>query len=576
MLNQCLGGKKMFSSFKYEKYIPSINNHMLHTFIIDEKGEIRALDVTGERFLNSVTIATLKDHLSKIESESLTSGTSSTSFNLGNKSYSMKLIPLDFEKIVVIQDITFFESIIEDFKEINLIQSQLKAIFESSYDGIFVTNVHGTTIWANKAYERITGINVSDVLEKNIVDLEKSGMFTPIVTPTILRTQKSLTTIQTFKTGKQAIITGSPVFNEKGELIYIITNVRDITELSILRQQLKKANELTERYKNELSLLRTHNQKYDDIIAESPKMKHVITSALQVARFDTTVLILGKSGVGKEVIAKLIHSSSLRNNHPFIKINCSAISPNLLESELFGYEAGAFTGASNKGKPGLFELADEGTLFLDEIGEISLDLQVKLLRVLQEQEIYRVGGVIPKKVNVRIITATNQNLEEMVEQGKFREDLYYRLNVVPIEIPPLKERKEDIVPLLWHFCEIYNKKHNMEKYFSPQIVEYLENYSWPGNVRELKNVVERLIIMSPDNELLPKHLPKHIKNLHKEHSNVRVNKLIPLKQALRELEEQLILMAQESCGSTRKIADLLGISQSSVVRRLRQIKKTGS
>jgi len=450
-----------------------------------------------------------------------------------------------------------------------------KAIFESSYDGIFVTNSQGTTIGANKAYERITGIKASDVLGKNIRDLEKNGMFTPIVTPTILQTQKSLTIIQKFKTGKHAIITGNPVFNDNGELIYIITNVRDITELNNLKHELKKAAELTERYENELSLLRIHNQKHHDIIAESAKMKQVITSALQVARFDTTVLILGKSGVGKEIIAKLIHSSSLRSNHPFIKINCGAISPTLLESELFGYEAGAFTGALSKGKLGLFEVAHQGTLFLDEIGELPQDLQVKLLRVLQEQEIYRVGSVTPKKVDVRILAATNQDLEALVEKGKFRADLYYRLNVVPIEIPSLKERREDIIPLLRHFCEQYNTQHNMQKYFSPQIIEILENYSWPGNVRELKNVVERLIIMSPEDELLPKHLPNNIRNCEKENANININKILPLKQALSEVEEKLILMAHETCGSTRKMAALLGVSQSTIVRRLREIEEEG-
>ncbi|MDK2823608.1 MAG: hypothetical protein PWP71_1526 [Clostridia bacterium] len=555
----------MLSIFNYETFVPNVNNH-LYTFIIDKDGEIKALDVTSEDFLNSL----LSEHLSKLNSLFQTAKTTSTILKINNKTFYLKLILFKtWKKILILEDVSF----IENFKELKLIQSSLKAILESSYDGIFVTNVHGTTIWANKAYERITGIKISDVLGKNIRDLENSGLFTPIVTPTILQTQKSLTTIQSFKTGKQAVITGSPVFNEKGELIYIITNVRDITELNKLKCELKKANELTERYKNELSLLRIHNQKYNDIIVESSKMKRVLTSALQVARFDTTVLILGKSGVGKEIIAKLIHSSSLRKNHSFIKINCSAISPNLLESELFGYEPGAFTGALSKGKPGLFEVANEGTLFLDEIGEISPDLQIKLLRVLQEQEIYRVGGIKPIKVNVRIIAATNQDLEHLVEIGKFREDLYYRLNVVPIEIPPLKERKEDIIPLLFHFCETYNMKYNMQKYFSPEVIEILENYNWPGNVRELKNVVERLIIMSPENEILPKHLPKNIRFSDKDNSNIIINKIIPLKQAINELEEKLILMARESCGSTRKIADLLEVSQSTIVRRLRQIKK---
>jgi PAS domain S-box-containing protein len=451
--------------------------------------------------------------------------------------------------------------------------SLFKAIFESSYDGIFVTNHEGTTIGVNKAYERITGIKASDVLGVNIRKLEELGMFSPIVTPTILETQKALTIIQKFKTGKHAIITGNPVFNDNNELIYIVTNVRDITELKNLKNELRKITALTEKYENELSILRIHNQKHHNIIAESTKMKNVITSALQVAKFNTTVLISGKSGVGKEIITKLIHTSSSRASFPFIKINCGAISPNLLESELFGYEAGAFTGASNKGKPGLFEVANEGTVFLDEISELPLDLQVKLLRVLQEQEIYRVGSVTPKKVDVRILAATNQDLSTLVKEGKFRADLYYRLNVVPIEIPSLKERKEDILPLLHHFCEVFNEKHNMNKYFAAETIEILEKYDWPGNVRELKNVVERLIIMNPENELLPKHLPENIRNFEKEKANIRINKILPLKAAINEVEENLILMAQESCKSTRKMAALLGVSQSTIVRKLRQIEQ---
>ncbi|MDD3169244.1 MAG: sigma 54-interacting transcriptional regulator, partial [Eubacteriales bacterium] len=274
-----------------------------------------------------------------------------------------------------------------------------------------------------------------------------------------------------------------------------------------------------------------------------------------------------------EVIAKLIHKSSERGKSPYITVNCGAIAPSLLESELFGYEAGAFTGASEKGKPGLFGLAHHGTLFLDEIADLPLELQGKLLRVLQEREIYRVGGVSPVKVDVRIIAAANSDMRELVKQKKFREDLYYRLNVVPIEIPPLRDRKEDIVPLLLHFCEHYNKKYNIQKHFSNEIIDCLERYSWPGNVRELKNLVERLLIMCESSELLPEHLPKHIASGQMEQMDIKVNKLMPMKQAYLELEKQLILLARESCGSTKNIAELLNVSQSTVVRRLREIKK---
>jgi transcriptional regulator with PAS, ATPase and Fis domain len=304
-------------------------------------------------------------------------------------------------------------------------------------------------------------------------------------------------------------------------------------------------------------------------------MKKVFDFAARVAQVDSTVLITGESGSGKEIVAKTIHKLSKRKDGPLIQINCGAIPENLLESELFGYEPGAFTGASKEGKLGMFELAENGTLFLDEIGELPLNLQVKLLRVLQEREIVRVGGIKPKKINVRIIAATNKDLEKMVEKGMFREDLYYRLNVVRIKIPPLRERKTDIPPLIQHFLRKFNEKYEMNKKISPEVIERLIAYDWPGNVRELENLIERLVVIVIEDIIELKHLPDYLQaSINSDHFQVSVSGIIPLKKASEDLEKQLISKALQKYGSTRKAAQILEVDQATIVRKAKKYNIT--
>jgi transcriptional regulator with PAS, ATPase and Fis domain len=289
----------------------------------------------------------------------------------------------------------------------------------------------------------------------------------------------------------------------------------------------------------------------------------------RVASFDVSVLITGESGVGKEVIANAIHQQSQRSKGPLIKVNSGAIPETLLESELFGYDHGAFTGARKQGKPGMFELANEGTLFLDEIGDIPYSLQGKLLRALQDREIMRIGGVKPTPVDVRIVAATNKNLEEMVKKGTFRDDLYYRLNVVAIDIPPLRERKEDIPMFVLHFLEKMNKKHQHNKHISPEVIDALMLYSWPGNVRELENVVERMIIMTEGDEITMKHLPIQIKS-HIAPEAMSVIGDSSFKTTIEQTEKQLLKQALQNHKSTREIAKVMKINQSTVVRKLKK------
>ena len=317
-----------------------------------------------------------------------------------------------------------------------------------------------------------------------------------------------------------------------------------------------------------------------DIIAESTAVRQVLQDSIRVAHYDVPVLLLGESGTGKEIFASIVHSSSQRRYEPYVTLNCSAISTNLLEAELFGYEPGAFTGASAKGKPGFFEVASKGTIFLDEIGDMPLESQAKLLRVLQDGEFYKVGGVEPIKTNARIVAATNRDLQAMVEQGTFRRDLYYRLNVIPIHMPALRDRKEDVAPLLLHFLYIYNQNYGTNKRFSEDLIRLLQDYDWPGNVRELKNLVKRLIIMSVDDEIGPEHFYRiwsgELKETAEEASEaaqeegVVVNGLPPLNKAVEEVERTLVERALEKGGTTRKAAELLGVSQSSIMRKIRE------
>lgn len=311
------------------------------------------------------------------------------------------------------------------------------------------------------------------------------------------------------------------------------------------------------------------------IVAYSVEMGCVLQLATKVAPVNSTILILGESGVGKEVVARFIHRQSRRRGGPFVNINCGAIPASLLESELFGYESGAFTGARREGKPGMIEVASGGTLFLDEISELPSDLQVKLLQVIQERRLTRVGGVKPIEVDIRIIAATNRDLPAMVQKGEFRADLFYRLNVVPITVPPLRERPDDVIPLIYHFLDRLNKIHEYHKTISEEAREILAAYSWPGNVREVENLIERLVVTVEGEEITAADLPQYV---HEggiaDRAGVKVGGVMPLRKAVEEVERQLIELALAEHRSTYKIAALLGVNQSTVVRKIKKYSKT--
>ncbi len=467
----------------------------------------------------------------------------------------------------------------EMFSSLQEANEWLDAIIEHSFDGIYITDGNANTIKANRAYETITGLKKSEVIGCNMEELVQKGIVSASGSLIAIREKRPVTIRQEFKTGKKALITSSPIYNEKDEIVMVVTNVRDLTELYSLREEVEKTKQEGLRLKRELSHVYERFSVGDQIVAVDRNSLQAFVLADKVAPLDTTVMLLGETGVGKEVFAKYIYSGSGRKEQSFIKVNCGAIPENLIESELFGYEKGAFTGAERNGKIGLFEAANHGTIFLDEIGELPMKMQVKLLRVLQEKETTRIGSSKPVKVNVRVIAATNRNLEEMVEKKMFREDLYYRLMVFPITIPPLRERREDIVPLSTRFLEELNGKYGFHRRFTPEACQLMINYHWPGNIRELRNIVERAVIISAGEEITPECLPI-FPHGHPSREDVRQKPVVigpveDLKTAMEELELEYINHAYEKYGNVRDAARSLGMTASTFVRKRKRYMTGG-
>jgi PAS domain S-box-containing protein len=449
----------------------------------------------------------------------------------------------------------------------------IDAVLESSYDGIYITDGQANTLRINKSYERITGISREKMLGRNMKRLVEDGIISSSATLTVIETGNVTTMQQEFASGKKALVTSTPVYDEDGNITMVVTNVRDITELDKLKEELEKKEILAQKYYSEIEDIRARLVDTEDIVAEDKEMLQVIFLAKRIASVDTTVLLLGETGVGKEELAKYIHKNSLRNKKQFIKINCGAIPESLIESELFGYEKGSFTGANKEGKQGIFELADGGTLFLDEVGELPLNIQVKLLRVLQESEVMRIGGIKPVRINVRILAATHRNLEEMIKNNTFREDLYYRLNVVPLVIPPLRERRKDIIPLVKYFLLGLNQKYSLNKYFNGEALDAIYNYDWHGNVRELKNIVERVVILSNGEAITKGDLPQKIREYETSCGFRKEDRIMELRQAVAEVEMKLIDSAYKKYGNVRDAAKALGIDAATFVRKRKKYNK---
>lgn len=451
-------------------------------------------------------------------------------------------------------------------------ESQLNAfsIGDAISDGICVVDKDGIVTAINKGYTAITGIEEHQIIGYHMQLLLDKGLFTNAVSLQVLEQKKKISSLATInQNNKKVLITGNPFLNKEGEVIQVLTVMRDLTELIRLRNNIEEMERRNEKYLTELNYLRNKTMKNENIIGESQEINKLKELISYVAKTDTTVLITGETGCGKEVFSTEIHNKSNRNNLPYVKVNCAAIPENLIESELFGYEKGAFTGASNKNKLGMFEVANGGTILLDEIGEMPLNLQSKLLRVLQEKEIMRIGGTKSIKLDVRVIASTNQNLSELIKIGKFREDLFYRLNVVPLRIPPLRERKDDIAILAYKFLEKFNVKYGKTKSYDSTAIKALEAYSWPGNVRELENAIERLIVID-DKSYITYNDIMDMLGIEKIPLS-QVNSTQTLKEAVNIFEKEIIENALKKFGSTYKAARVLGVTQPTVFRKAKAL-----
>lgn len=465
------------------------------------------------------------------------------------------------------------------FMEMQLMNQMLRemdTILETAYDGMIVTNQEGSIVRVNTAAEGALGVQRKDMIGRKTTELVDAGIYDCSAVAEVLRTGASSTVVITAQNGKTLLATGMPIPDEEGksgESGGVVVNLRDLSELNDLRQKLEHQQMVTEAYQRQLS--RVTGVLPKGIVAESPEMIKIFDTVRAISDVDSTVLITGESGVGKEVVVNYIHSTSKRSEGPFIKVNCGAIPMSLFESEMFGYAEGAFTGAKKRGKAGFFELADGGTLFLDEIGELDMNMQVKILRVIQERELIRVGAESAIKVDVRIIAATNRDLWEMVQEGNFRQDLYYRLNVIGIHVPPLRERRDDIIPLAISFVEKYNNRFGKHKVLTSRLANVLRSLEWTGNIRELENVIENLVVLQESDRLLPEHLPSHLFKEEQSENGITVNGVLPLKEAVFQTERQLFRNASQRYSSTRAMAKALGVNQSTVVRKQKLFKDEG-
>jgi PAS domain S-box-containing protein len=458
-------------------------------------------------------------------------------------------------------------------------------IFRNSFDGIFVADGKGDTLMVNAGCERNYDLAAEQMIGKNVAVFERKGYIKPVIAGRVIAERRRISAVQRTHTGKTIMVTGIPLLDDDGNVRRVIINSRDTTELLQLQEELERTRDVLRRMESEIQTLRQENVKLEGIVFQSASMQRIAALALRVAKVDAAILVTGESGVGKEVVVKLIHKESNRISGPFIKINCGAIPRELLESELFGYESGSFTGARRQGKIGLVEAANGGTLFLDEIGELALDLQVKLLQVLQDHCFSRIGGTVTIKVDLRIIAATNVDLEEMVKNKQFRSDLYYRLNVVPIHIPPLRERHDDIIPLIHLYLADFNTQYGLARRISERALQSMLDYSWPGNVRELRNMIERLVVTAPTDLLSVDDLPRQFLgdeanvafDVGKLHAEVQLGVESAFRERVAQFEAALVREAVERLGSTRAAARHLGISQATVVRKQKYLPPaTGS
>lgn len=465
----------------------------------------------------------------------------------------------------------FIDPAVSHSSSVKKVEQVFYDILESIHDDFVIINKNGVIEKVLPNFQEMYGISAEEAVGKTVYEMEERKIFNPSIAIRVMKSKKRETILQLTGANKYLMCTAIPIMDKEGNIQRIISYTRDMTKYEALKKEYSNLEQTLAAYSTQLGQLREERKENSKIIGSSTAIRNVIDTIDKVAKFDANVLLTGESGVGKTLFAEAIHSASGRQDAPFITINCGAIPENLLESELFGYEKGAFTGASNEGKPGLIELSHKGVLFLDEIGDLPLHMQVKLLKVIQDKKVTRVGGVKEKQVDFRLIAASNKDILELINQDKFREDLYYRINVISIQIPPLRERPEDVFPLATHFLERFGEKYEVKHILNNTAMSYLEQYSWPGNARELANVIERLVITEEEYVITENNLPTHIynrKNIPEYDIKDRT-----LKSILEEVEKDVLIRSYREHGTTMAVAKALGISQPSASVKLSKYLK---
>lgn len=437
-------------------------------------------------------------------------------------------------------------------------------------DDMMLSDANGIILRVSETYEKNFGFLHESIVGKSAFDLEADGTFQPCVTAEVIRKKEKVVSTQTINhTHKNVMTVGIPLFDQNNELKYAVCfNTVSMEQINAIQQNYRHLQDSLQQYSQEIAELRTRATS-TSLVVRSPSMQRLWTLMQNTANTKANILITGETGVGKSAVAKAIHAMSNRANGPFIEVNCAVLHENLIESELFGYEKGAFTGASSSGKIGKIELANHGTLFLDEIGELPAHIQSKLLQLIQEKTIERLSGTRRIELDFRLLVATNRNLEEAVQRGLFRSDLFYRLNVIRIHIPPLRQRPEDILPLAHQFLERFCQEYNKQLSFSPRFIAFLEQYNWPGNVRQLENLVERLVIMAQDPIIDVTALPLEYTG--------ETERLLPqigtLEEQMEAFEGQIIRESYRRCKTTVAVAKELGISQATAARKIAKYVK---
>jgi PAS domain S-box-containing protein len=477
--------------------------------------------------------------------------------------------------IINFQQIHQFEKYAHELNSFKTVYKQLETIFDTSEDGIWVCDGVGRIVAMNRASEHLNGIKADEYIGKPVSIMEDRNIVDKNITPDVIRTRQKISRMQyNNRTYRHLLVTAKPAFDEAGNVLLVVVNERDMTQFNHLQEKLEESRLQAQKAKSELSSMNLDELRKQNIIAAHKSIKRIYKTAIKLSQADASnILILGESGTGKGLLSKFIHQNSSRSKQPFIQINCAALPESLLEAELFGYEKGAFTGARDQGKAGLFELAHRGTLFLDEIGDMPLVLQAKLLTYLDNHEVLRLGSTIPRKIDCQLIAATNLNLASIVKAKKFRQDLFYRLNTFTIKVPPLRERPDDIYELALAFLAEYNSKYKKNKQIHEAGIRALQNHTFSGNVRELQNIIKEAIVIC-ESRVIDRFILDKMQSKHQSGNTAgdlaSIDLPLNLQDEMDAYEKRILEITVKSCHSTANLAESLGISQPTAFRKLRK------